>query len=517
MLAFFCTGCTLAQSVLDVLHIRMSAIECFQDYIQKVSALDYPTKDRKYEFQKLFNDDAIIYNDFLPEIATLYLSPEAYVQKRNKDFSLNHHFTNLGLGIPYQEDGLWKIELSYIENIAVKNLKTKIEYPKCTFHCSMIISMEKNKNYNESLGESFSNVTDITNRMAFIEPKICYIQVNDPINQFLLIRKTESFSSISCDFTKIPNMEENPYFIMVDADTNTLATCAEGSKTFFSEQKFVPIKEDQKIYEYRDFKKNLFGIGITYAPYGFGNKLNKSLLPDFQLWSQSFGLDLFYGLNLVSKRRSSLFFNIKLGLNVYQNRFKGDWNIQYSSTDSDGETYLRNIHIKNTVEREHHLSAALQPSFEYVGQIYSKQQQKIFLSFEMGGYVGYRFGASNSFHFNATYSGIYDYFGGIELTHYYDYGSFTLNNKNISQNIKNKLNRFDYGAYGSIGVWYAFNSQHLIKINVGYMHGFTTPFRSVENHLLSSDFHSYESAVHSMVNGTQNLYLNISYITTISM
>lgn len=516
ILILFSSGCVFSQSVSDILHIRMTAIECFQDYIQKFSSLDYPSKDNRYEFQKFFHKNAIIYNDLLPNNMPILISPDEYVQRRNKDISLNPNFSNLSLGFPYEENGLWKIELSYLESITIKNLYTGIEYPKCTFHCTMTISMERNKAYNKGATDNFSEVSDVTHRMAFINPIICHIEVNDPIKQFILIRKNESLTSIPCSFSTIPNAEENPFFIMIDADTTTLKTCTDTSEEFFLIRRFVSSDKDTKIYDYKIFKKNLLGLGLSYAPYGLGNTLNKSQLPDFKIFNQSLGFDIFYGLNLVSKKKSALFFNIKLGINAYLNNFKGNWHTQYNATDMDGESYLRKIRVSNTLEKAYHLSASLHPSFEYAIQIYSHNQQKIFLSLEAGGYLEYRFWASNSFQSNATYSGIYNYFEGIEFTHYYDFGSFVLNNKNISQNIRNKLNLFDYGVFGAIGVWYAFNSNHLIKANIGYTHGFTSPFKSVENHILSSDLHTYQSAVHTIENGIRNIYLNVSYIKTLT-
>ena len=516
ILILFSSGCLFPQSVSDILHIRMTAIECFQDYIQKFSSLEYPSKDGRYEFQKLFQKDAVIYNDLLPNNTPILISPDEYARRRNKNISLNPHFSNLSLGFPYEENGLWKIELSYLENITVKNLYTEIEYPKCTFHCTMTISMERNKAYNESATDNFSEVSDVTRRMAFINPTICHIEVSDPIEQFILIRKNENLTSIPCSFTMIPNAEESPFFIMVKADTNDLATCNREFESLFFERKFVSTCMDEKIYEYKAFKKNIFGIGLTYSPYGLGNKLQESLLPDFQLWCQTLGIDLSYGLNLTSKEKTSLFFNIKMGLNACQNRFKGSWSTQYDATDSDGENYLRKIYVKNAIENAYYLSTSLHPSFEYLIRLHDYGQQKLFLSLEAGGYLEYRFLASNSFQSNATYSGIYDYFGGVEFAHYYDFGSFLLNDKNISQSIKNNLNLLDYGVFGSIGIWYAFNSQHLLKAGIGYKNGFTTPFKSPSDYCLSSDLHTYQSATKTINSSIKNIYLSISYIKIIA-
>lgn len=508
LLTLFCTDCLYAQSVEDVLHIRMAAIECFRNYIQKTTALDYPNRDNRFEFTELFQDNALIYNNFLPSNQPIYISPEEYAEdKRSKSVLLNHHFTDLQLGFPYEEYQQWKIAISYTEEITVENIVSGIKYPQCTFHGNMIIAMDRNKAY-----ENISH-EDVEKRMPFINPRICKIDVSDPIMQFALIRKTEDMEAMLSDFKTIPNIASNPYYIAIESDSVNICSYNETNEAFFYKKNLTTSKEDRHIYEFKTIKKDLFGLDFLYTPYGFGNQLNKTNVPGISLWSQTLGLNLFYGMNLASYKNTTLFFNAKLGINTYLNRFKGTWSQQFNATDQDGEDYLRKIQLQNTSEKTSHLGLSLQPSLEYLIEIFSwTNTQKLFLSIEVGGYAECRFRAANTFYADAAYSGLYDYFGGVEFTHYYDFGNFTLNDQNVAQNLNNKLNLFDYGAFGSIGVWYALNSRHLFKAALGYKHGFTTPFSTTDNYILSWDLNRYESLTQTMSSGLKNLYLNVSYI-----
>ena len=221
-------------------------------------------------------------------------------------------------------------------------------------------------------------------------------------------------------------------------------------------------------------------------------------------------LDISYGLQIVHKNKSNLFFNINLELNAYQQIFRGTYYTQYQAIDSDGESYIRKINVPSLTEKIYHLSASLQPSFEYLLQI-TQGQHPIFISLEIGGYAEYRFWGANTFNLQADYSGLYNYFDGIEFDHYYDYGHFYLDNEHISQNIKLKINAVDYGVFGSIGVWYAINADNILKIGIGYKHGFTSPFKYKNDFILSKNYHTYESAVQTINQGLRNMFLGISW------
>jgi len=262
----------------------------------------------------------------------------------------------------------------------------------------------------------------------------------------------------------------------------------------------------------RKFKKNLWGLGINYCPYGLGNNINRTNFPDIKQSNQALSIESFFGYQLAQ----NWFGNIKLGLNAYQNTFNGDYSTQYNAVDMDNDPYLRKISISSLEEKIYNFSASLPLSIEYLLRISNNVKHPVFLSFEAGGYIEYRLWATNRFSFSADYTGLYDYYCGVEFDHYYDYGHFDLSDKEISQSLSQKINRFDYGLLGSLGLWYAFNKNNLLKINFAYKHGFESPLKYKENFVPSENYGSYESLLQGTNQGIRNIYVGLAFVKTIN-
>lgn len=491
-----CLSTSIAQTVTEIFQMRMAAIEFFQnDYIQSVNRLDYPDRDTRFEYTKLFEEGVKIYNNFLPDNYPYTISPKDYAEKRKNNITLSSQFAHFKLGFPYEEQGKWKINIEYTEDINIYVINYNIRYPKVSFDWLMTLSMEKNKD----------NDND---KRAFINCKICELQIKNPINHYILIEKTENIELPA--LKEINNVDKDSKFRIYDADSIEIDSINQANSFYFYNQKLIPNDFFNKLYRYKDLRKNLFGISLYYTPYGFGNNINTDKLPYLHQYNQALSLDISYGLQIVHKNKSTLFFNINLELNAYQQIFRGTYYTQYQAMDSDGESYLRKINVPSLTEKIYHLSASLQPSFEYLLQI-TQGQHPIFLSLEIGGYTEYRFWGNNTFKLQADYSGLYNYFDGIEFDHYYDYGHFDLDNEHILQNIKDKINALDYGVFGSIGIWYAINPDNILKIGIGYKHGFTSPFEYKNDFILSENYHTYESAVQTINQGLRNMFLGISW------
>lgn len=486
----FCIGFSVAQTAVEIVQMRMRAIEFFQSYILRKNGLDYPDRNSRFDYTKLFEDGIEIYNDFLPYNTPLFLSPTDYADKRDNNITLNTQFTLFKLGFPYEEQGRWKIDIEYSEHINIHINNYGIKYPKVTFDWLMTLSMEEHREWdNDNL-------------------KISKLQIKNPIANYILIEQSEK---VELPVLKsFENVDKDGQLRMFDADSADIDNVNQACSSYFYSRKLISNEFLHQLYRYKDFRNNLFGIGLYYTPYGFGNNINTHELPNLRQYNQALSLDIAYGLQIAHKTNSTLFFNINLGLNAYQQSFRGTHYTQYQSTDSDGESYLRKINITSLTEKTYLLSASFQPSFEYLLQI-TQGQHPIFLSLEIGGYAEYRFWGDNFFNLQAYYSGLYDYFDGIEFDHYYDYGHFYLDNERITQDIKDKINALDYGVFGSIGIWYAFDPHNILKIGIGYKHGFTSPFKYKTDFILSENYFSYESTVQAINQGLRNLFLSVSW------
>ncbi|MDE7090929.1 MAG: hypothetical protein K2O53_04320, partial [Bacteroidales bacterium] len=289
-----------------------------------------------------------------------------------------------------------------------------------------------------------------------------------------------------------------------------------------SDNYFQPIERiqdprDSHIYGFRRCRKNLFSVGVNYTPWGFGNNIAKDRFNGISEYSQAISLSLFYGLQIgKAKQGGSIWFlNIGLDVNRHYYKYSGSDYTEYYDIDADGASYLRRIWIDNLSEKVERLSASLPLSASYLLQLTKQRRNQIFLSFELGVFFEYTFLLKNKYSINADYHGLYDYYGGVEFDHYYDYGTFGQNNTQILARARD-LN-YDYGAFGNVGCWLALDKSNMLKFHVGYKHGFNTPLKYKDDAIISENKQSYQSLLPSTKQGLRDLFLGVSYVRAITL
>lgn len=489
----------------DARQVRMEVLDVFQKYTESMLYLDNPSKGIRSDFQKLFEKGALIYNDYLLENEKQMILPKEYAELRNSKIRLSPVFTQWNIGYPYKEDGLIKTEVEYVKTITISSDEFLApfgdgkHYPSVTFHEKMIVVLEKKK------GEKY-------------ETKIESVIANDPIEKYIFISSSKDIMfNLLAKYDEIGNIAKEGGFVAYVADSSDIVGDFETEDAlFFHPISFQRKKESQAdFYEFSHRRYDLFGVNLQYSPWGLGNTLNKKLSSNIAQKNYAFGISAYYGLQIASKKRSTWFFYMEAMVNIYKNIFSKSYNVSYRAVDLDGDSYLRKISLTDIVDKTTRLDVAAMPSFEYLFQVLHGNRNQLFLSFQIGGYAAYSISATNAFSLKARYTGVYDYFGGVEFNHYYDYGTFSLSDKEMGKMSKSLLNKWDFGIFGTIGVWYALDKCDLLKFSIGYKHGFMIPFKQDDSFILSKDHYSYSSPVQIMNNGVRNIYIQLSFARAI--
>lgn len=500
----FITVSGFSQSVTETRRIKTTAIEVYEKYVSVIANLYNGNVYNEDKFMSLFDENALIYNDILPSNKPQKISPKEYFDVFTNNISMNYcTYDNLDLKFPTLNNDKWSIKCTFSKDIRFKTSKDYY-YPKWRFEYIMTIEMDQT--YNDQ-SKVYNNA------------KITNIDVEQPLEEFFIIQNKDSlpleiYGDIIEDYEGDYN---NRLLSKREIDINQITV---SNNDMFRSLEYKQDQFNKHFYSFEMRKKNLIGFTVNYSPLNLGSNISKSNIENFngiKQHSNTLSLSFLYGLQLGHVRNSTYFFNTRIEANWYNRIYKGNYYTEYQSIDTDGDPYLRKIKINSLRESGDILSASLPLSFQYITKLTSNKQNPLFLSFELGGFAEYRFFATNNFKLFVDYTGYYSqYFDGIEFTHYYDYGHFNLTNKDISVPLNNQFNKIDYGAFGSIGLWYALNKTQLLQFNISYKHGFTTLMKYKENYIISKDFNTYETLLQSTKQGSQNIYFGVSFISLIN-
>ncbi|MDR0604642.1 MAG: hypothetical protein LBG80_10105 [Bacteroidales bacterium] len=496
---YFSIVCVFSQSVSETRKIKTTAIEIYEKYTSIMANLYNGDVYNWDKFLSLFDENAIIYNDILPANKSQYLSPKEYFDVFTQNIKMSSFdYSNLNLQFPDLKEDKWKIKCTFTKYIRFTTQKDRY-YPQ--WHFEYIVTIEMDTTYNQTY-KIYNNA------------KIKSIEVTEPLKDFFIIQNKDSlpliyYGSILGDFEG-PN---NSRLLPGEKPHNQIT--AANSNIFYSLDFQGPL--DEYFYDVAMRKRNLIGLGINYGIINFGNNISKSNLEKFNDIKQNhniLSLSFLYGLQFAHKQKSTWFFNIRTELNWYNYIYTGTYYTQYQSIDADDDPYLRKIRINSLSERINNLSVSLPLSFQYLLYLPNKTKKQFFLSFEIGGFAEYILFLNHSYNFNADYSGYYaQYFSGVEFDHYYDYGNFEISDKNKLSSVKDL--KYDYGAFGSIGLWLALNDNHLLKLDISYKHSFNVPLTYKEDYVISENYYTYESLLQSTKQGLQNIYIGISFIVAL--
>lgn len=496
ILAVFELDFLFSQSVEEVRKIRMEVLSIYENYV-RVSSRLYDPQSSQYgdDFLKMFVGDSWIYNDVLPQNKPQELSPKDYYDYFTENIAwFSCQYSELEFSFPQEiSKDEWEIQCSFKRNVSY-HTKNGFVYPPHKFGYIITILVDK----------------------KIENAKIKNISVTNPVGDFFIIDNHKN-NTIEYDGFRIDDWDvetQSRLFPIQEYDIQKMVCL---SNDYFRPIERIQNSKDGHIYDFQNCKKDLFSIGITYVPWGFGNSVDKERFNGISQWCQTLSLSLFYGRQIggMVQGKSTWFFNVGLDVNQHYYKYVGSDYKEYHDIDADNSSYLRRIWINDLSEKANCLSASLPLSFSYLLQLRTKQNKIVFLSFELGVFFEYAFLLKNEYALNADYHGLYDYYGGVEFDHYYDYGTFWQNGLQTLGTVKDM--RCDYGVFGNVGCWLALDKSNMLKFYVGYKHGFNTPLKYKNNVVISENGQSYQSLLPSTKQGVRNLFLGVSYVRAITL
>jgi hypothetical protein len=460
---------------------------------------------------ELFEENASIYNDILPANQPQQLSPKDYFDKFTQSVKMNYaEYRNLKFQFPTPNGEKWEIKCSFSKDIRFKS-QTGNYYPKWSFNYTVTIEMDKNYNQTYKIYEN---------------AKIKSIEVATRLSDFFIIENKEDLTVILDSAGDVIQDWDNDYrsrlFPKDDYNINNFKiTISENQSNYFYtlEKKWTQNQSDEHFYypEYHHLKKNIFGIGVNYSPFAFGNKIsntNAENFKDIQQRSNSLSLSFFFGKQIAHKKNTTWFFNVILDLNRYYYEYNGTNYTEYQDIDADNDPYLRKITINSLNEQINTFSVSIPLSVQFLIQITKSKKNPLFFSFELGALAEYTLYSKNKYNLNVNYHGLYDYYGGVEFDHYYDYGNFDVSGKQKLATVKDL--QYNYGVFSKIGLWLALNETNLLKFNIAYKHCFKAPLKYKENFVLSENRNRYESLLQGVNQNIRNIFVELSWISTIN-
>lgn len=489
----------LSQSVTETRVVKTTALEVYENYISIIGNLYNGNVYNLDVFLSLFDENAELYNDILPENNPQILNPQQYYDIFTNNIKLSYYrYDKIELEFPTLKDDKWIIICEFGRQVRFKTYNKY--YPRWHFNYILTVTMD--------------TVYDAKKKI-YRNAKIQSISVKEPLTDFFIIENPHEYI-LEYNEETIDNWDKDYYsrtFSNKVVDKNLITV---SDKKFFNAYDLIEDVENQNFFQIQKLKKDLFGFGIYYTPYGSGNRISHTAFPNIKQKNQGLSTELLYGLQLAQSNNSALFLNTKLNLNIYQNLFQGIYYTEYTSFDTDNDPYLRKIRINSLQERFYSFSASIPLSLEYLFRISKKPIHPYFISLEAGGFFEYRAWAINKISVKADYTGLYNYYGGVEFDHYYDYGHYVLNNKNVNQDIVSKINDYDYGAFASIGMLFARDKNNLFKFNIIYKYGMQPLLLYRDNFIVSENHTTYETLLQNSNQGIRNIYLGLSYIHTIT-
>lgn len=494
------TVSVFAQSVTETRKIKTKALEIFEKYSGIMANLYNGNVYNENKFLELFRPESYLYNDILPNNAPQELSAKEYFDKFMACVKMNYaEYQDLDFEFPSLIGNNWEINCTFTKKL---RFKTDNEYyPQHIFHYTMTIEIDT----------SFENA------------KILGIEVSNPVDDYIIIEnRTNSLildkDSIEIvDYDTLSGIKSKLFPNQYKIDDFKVIWKEENPNYFYQIEKRLEQKSSNNhfyIIDDFDVKKNILGIGFNFSPLAFGNKINVDKFEEISLKSNALNLSFFGGKQIAHKKYSTWFFNYGLDFNRYFYEYNGTNQTEFPMVDTDGDSYLRKIQINNLKEKINSFSISIPLSFQLIQQISKNKKNPFFFSIEIGAFAEYTLSSISNYNINADYHGLYDYYGGIEFDHYYDFGNFDQSSKQTLATVKDL--RYNLGAFGKIGLCIALNKSNLMKFDIVYKQSFISPLKYNNNYVLSEDNKSYNTLLQSTKQGMQNLYFGLSWLKTIN-
>ena len=484
------------QNLQEVRVARLLAIDAYDK--MSLTMLDLHNVGKNYylydEFVQLFSDNAIVYNDLLPNNIPQYVSPAEYISiyaDRIAADRITFHSLELNDLPTKQDDGSFVIPCRFTKSVIYKTLNG-YNYPKYSFKYTMTVTIDANMEH----------------------ALISAITPDYPLGNFFILRKHPNHEIL---YKNIPIDEyDDDNQRLFSADLYDLSSFSLTNSDFFRRATFLRDTIDNHFYYVDETTFDMVGVSLGVGIYSIGNRVAQNVRPYMDKLAQfNYPLQLMgkYSLQLskkTSERYGIWFFNIGAALDWTNYQISTHYSHNIEAVDSDGETYLRSIDIKLNKESINKVDFTLPLTFEVLLPISSKNKLNQFFSIEFGIWGSVSLLDQIQFDANVSYKGRYDYFGGVTFDRYYDYGEYTINEKVSKPNYY--INRWNFGGLGSLSYLLSIKENHMIKLGLQYKQGCLTPSYLPNDYILSYDKDHYQSLI-STLNGWQgDLFLQLSYV-----
>jgi len=134
---------TFSQSVTETRQIKTTALQMYENYKVVMAGLHSNSAYVEDNFMALFESDAVIYNDILPNNNPQQLSPFAYFKKFKANINrIYPAFSDFKMGEPVSVGNRWQIKCYFTRRTKFKTQK-EMKYPEWSFNYTMTIEMNK--------------------------------------------------------------------------------------------------------------------------------------------------------------------------------------------------------------------------------------------------------------------------------------------------------------------------------------------------------------------------------------
>lgn len=503
--------CTFAQNMSEVRQMRYEAISAFDKYYSLILNMDNPDVYTYDYFTGLFEDDATIYNDILPENKIQYLNPRDYYKKYVTSIKTYPILSDLELSFPEFKEGKWMVNVKFKKTIHLRYRKKELSYPNWTFSYDMLIVMDENKNYREGTEQRITE-----DNRPYVNIKIKGLKVEEPLQNYFVINLNDTllkeeyrglyykptgevvdFMGDSCRIFNSIRISKSDLALHSSIDDDFRTT-------------IIQHHEDEKYFKYNIFPlKKVIGYGLSYSPLLLDLKTPNPYFKNITQNAFTVGISFLYGWLLSEPSKNKYYLNIKPGYSLNYIAFIGSSYYEYQSVDADIDAYTRRVDLSNINENNFFHTVDFPVTLSYV-----RNFGKYALTFDIGSWVNYSFMNTHKSTADVLYSGFYPQYWDlvIDKNGYYDFGDYTLE--------ETKLNKFtnslDYGAIVSLGGMYKLQAGINMKLDFAYRYGFVDKANFVQNYLPTKKTGQYTPFFQSINQWkTNNVNINISIIKKI--
>jgi len=403
-------GWANAQSVTEIRQIKTTALQVYEHYKVVMSGLYSKSAYTEDNFMALFDLDALIYNDILPDNNPSQLSPSRYYKKFKASVKRIYPvFSDFKMGEPVSVGNKWQIKCNFTRGTRFLTQKD-IKYPEWFFN--YIMTIEMNKSYNV-ISKVYENAG------------IVNVNVDNPLKGFFIIENKGNIPLVAKSGEELNDWDEEYQSRIFSTekwkiqDMRVPESIGKGDFFEFFKGNLSKSQTDANFYKLDSLqlKKNIYGVGITVSP----NKMetvNVENLKDIQQTSNALSLSLFYGKQIAHKGKSTWFFNVGLDFNYVHreyNNIRDDSIIINNNSINIGNDTIINI-----------ISGSVPLSLQYLHQLTAQAKKPVFLSFELGVFP------------------------------------------ELKTNTQHSILCLGGGLVGNMGLWFALNNENLLKFNVSY-------------------------------------------------